>query len=65
MILFHTDQKIALRLSKKNGIKITTILTGRKIFISQQIWMPITKHVEEIVAVLTIWIVLKLTQGKA
>ena len=40
--------------AKKNGIKITTISTCRKIFNSQQICKPIKKHVEEIVVVLTI-----------
>ena len=54
MISFPTDQKIALRLSEKNGIKIPTIPTCRKIFITQQIWKQIDKHVEEIATVLTI-----------
>ena len=39
---------------KKIGITITAISTNPKIFISQQIWTQIEKHVEEIVVVLTI-----------
>ena len=63
MILFHTDQKIALIEQKMIGIKITAISTSRKIFIFQQIWKQIEKHVEVNLAVLTIWTALKLTQG--
>ena len=51
--------------AKRIGIKITTISTFRKIFISQQIWKQTEKHVEELVAVLTIQTALKLTHGKA
>ena len=40
--------------AKKIEIKITTISTCRKLFISQQIWKQITGHVREIDAVLTI-----------
>ena len=64
-ISFHTDQTIAIRYSETIGIEITTISTVRKIFISQQIWKPLKKHVEKVVAVLTIQPVLKLIHGKA
>ena len=47
------------------GIKITAISTSRKIFIPQQIWKPIKKRVEKIVAVLTIYTALKLSHGNA
>ena len=53
MILFHTDQKSATIEQKMIGIKITAISTSRKIFISQQIWKQIAKHVEVNFAVLT------------
>ena len=50
----------------KNGIKITTISTCRKIFIFLNIFKKqIGKHAEELVAVLTIQRALKLTHGKA
>ena len=53
MISFSTKQKM-LDSAKRIGIKITTISTFRKIFISQQILEQTEKHVEELVAVLTI-----------
>ena len=53
MISFYTDQKLT-DWAKQIGINSTTISTCRKIFISQQIWKQIEKHVEEISAVLTI-----------
>ena len=64
MMFFHTDQMIAKIERKKIGMKITTITTCRKIFISQQIWKQVEKPVEEIVVVLTNKIALKLTHGK-
>ena len=64
MISFHTDQK-SIDWAKIIGIKITTISTCFKIFISQQIWKQIEKHVEEIVVVLTIQTAKKkITHGK-
>ena len=58
MISFHTNQK--------NGIKIITISTCRKIFIFlNRFKKQIGKHAEELVAVLTIQSALKLTHGKA